>query len=726
MRRGGVNALFRPQSIAVIGATPRPLALGERVIRYLLRHGYKGKLYPVNPRYQHISGLPCFPSLSEVPGPVDLALVALSAERVLTALVDCAQKRVKAVTLFAAGFAESGPEGKELQNRIKEIVLESGLRICGPNGMGTINVREGIAASFSNVAEMERFIPGSVGVVAQSGGMASSIFDRAQEKGLGISFWVSSGNEVDLEAADYIDFMLDDLDTKVIMAFIEGFKNGPKFTAVADRALKLGKPLVVLKVGASEIGKKAAASHTGSLAGSDSVCDAVFKQRGIIRVDDIDELLETAHFLASGHIPEGDKIGIVAPSGGASVLITDKCEQQGLRIPEISAQTGERLRTVMPPFGSISNPLDPTGQGFVDPGLLVRCIEVFVQDEGFDVVVIHVPNLPGDFAADYAEGVVHAANLCSRPLAALYTGGALPRAALRVFRDNGIPSFLSFNSCFRAIGAGVRYCQNRREYLLRGDDSTSPTAVPRLATEVGDLLKSDAGALTEHASKLLLSAYSIPCTREGLAQSAEDAVAIANRIGYPVAMKVQSAHILHKTDAQVIRLGLADEVEVARSFTELEDRARKWNPKACIAGILVQEMVHQGVEAIAGISYDLQFGPVVLFGLGGIFVEVLRDVSMRVAPLSKRDAENMITEIKGFPLLDGARGRAKGDLDAVADVLLKLSQLAVECQGRISQVDINPLMILKEGEGVKAVDALVLLSDTHLRSKGISSSLNDR
>lgn len=718
----GLRALLCPTSIAIIGATERKLALGERIVRYLLKHGYKGRIYPINPQYQRVMGLPCFSSLQDVLDPIDLALIAVSADRVFSALEECAQKQVRTATVFASGFGESGPDGMVRQEKLREIVRRTGLRICGPNCMGTINVREGIVASFGNAAEMEKFIPGSVGIVAQSGGLAGSIFDRAQEKGLGISYVVSSGNEVDLEAADYCSFMLDDPGTKAIMVFAEGLKDGPKFVSMAERALYLGKPIVIFKAGRSEQGRKAAATHTGSLTGSDEVHDAVFKQKGVIRVHDIDELVDVTSLLAKYQETGGNSVGVMAPSGAAGVIISDKCEEYGLRLPQPSNRTTEELGKVLPDFGSVSNPLDPTGQGYGDPRQLRRCMEVFVRDENFDTVLIQVPTVAGDFAVDFAQGVVQAVSMVTRPVAALCTGGGLSQPAIEVLKDNGIPFFLSFDSCFKAIASLVRY-SHLVKLARSGEADPVPIVLdPGARNCLLDLLESNSPVLTEQESKSLLSLYSVPCTQEALARNPDEAVAIANRIGYPVAMKVQSPQIPHKTEARVIRLGIHSDGEVRNGFQELLENASKWDPQARIDGVLVQEMVKEGVETIVGVSSDPQFGPTILFGLGGIFVEVLKDVSMRIAPLTRRDAEEMVREVKGFPILQGARGRPKADLDALVDVLLSLSKLAIDSGGRISQLDINPLVVLEEGQGAKAVDALVLLEKASARQPQASPS----
>lgn len=705
VRVAGVEALMKPRSVAIIGASAQPGSIGERPIRYLRKHGFKGQIFPINPKYQELFGLPCYPGLQAVPGKVDLALVALSMERVFQALEECVQKGVTTATVFASGFAEAGGDGIERQAQLKAFAQRTGLRICGPNCIGTINIKDGVAATFSNAAEVDRFLPGKVGILAQSGGLAGSILDRAQSKGLGINYVVSSGNEVDLEAADYIDFMLADPDTAAVMAFVEGFKDGRKFAAVADRALEMGKALVILKGGRSEKGQMAAASHTGSLAGSDKVCDTLFRQKGVSRVDDLDSLVDTAILFANSPLPQGNRIGIFAPSGGAGVIMADKCEENGLKLVDLSPTTKEGLSKLMPAFGSISNPLDPTAQGYAAPDAMLACLDVFVRDQGFDTILVQIPTVSGEFAANLARGIVKAKGLTDRAYAVLCSSGASSEPAYQVFRESNVPYFNSFTNCFQAIGAAVKY--NRRLKDLPDLPASSAVQAGALG-QARDWLRSEGSVPTEYQSKKLLSCYGIPVTKEALAANLEQALEAAQSIGYPVVLKVQSPQILHKTDAKVVRLNVGSPGELEVAYREVVENAFRWNPEAQVQGVLVQEMAPPGTEVIVGMSRDEQFGPVLLFGLGGIFVEVFQDVAYRMAPLTEEAAREMIRETKGASILEGARGRPAADVNAVVDVLLKLSHLAGDLESEISQIDINPLIVYDAGHGVKAVDALVI------------------
>lgn len=698
---------MRPRSVAVVGASTQPGSVGERPIRYLKRHGYKGRIYPINPKYSEIAGLTCYPSLLAVPQEIDLTLLAVSVDRTFQVLEDCVQKGVRTATVFASGFAESGGEGVALQARIKAFCRATGLRVCGPNCIGTINIKDGIAATFSNVAEREAFIPGAVGLVSQSGGLAGSILDRAQDKGLGLSFVVSAGNEADLEVADYIDFMLSDSDTRVIMAFVEGFKNGVRLREVAARALEIGKPLVILKAGRSEKGKRAAVSHTGSLAGSDEIIDALFRQKGVIRVNDLDELVDTASFLALSPLPEGNRIGVLSLSGGAGVIMGDKCEENGLDLVDFSPNTKEALRRIMPSYGNISNPFDPTAQGYGGGGSLEVArfsLETLLGDETLDTIVAQLPTVSGEHAASLAREVGNSRKLARGGYAALCTAGASSEPAHRVFQQSGIAYFTSFTNCFKAIRAGYTY--SRR---LKTRSIPATLAIPPGTSQAASKYLETMGATgTEYESKALLSLYGIAVTAETLTTNLTEAVAAANRIGYPVALKVQSPDIPHKTEAGVIRLGINNADEVAAAYSAVLDSACRWNPRARVLGVLVQEMVPLETEALVGMVTDAQFGPVIAFGLGGVFVEVLRDMAYRPVPLCETDAREMIEEIKGYRVLQGVRGKPPADVEALVDVLLRLSCLATDLHEGISQIDVNPLAVMGAGRGVKAVDALVV------------------
>ena len=704
-----IECLIRPRSIAIVGASDDLTKMGGRPIKYLLKHGYRGKIIPINPKYSEIAGFSCYPRVSEVPGEVDQAMLIVPNRLVFDVLEECATKGVKAATIFSAGFAEAGAEGMAAQQRLRDFARERGVRLCGPNCIGVVNVNDGIFASFSLVGEKPSLLRGNIGLISQSGSLAGSLVAGAQDRGIGFAYFVSSGNEADLEASDFIRYMIRDAAIGVVAAVIEGFREGAKFKEVAEEALAAKKPLVVLKLGRYAKGRAAAASHTAALAGSAEVHRALFRQKGVISVGDIDELLDAALILARCPVPAGDGLGLVTHSGGTAVLSADKGEELGVNFPELSQRTKVELKKAAPLASSL-NPCDFTAQQINDPSILKLALNLFFDDANIDMVVFAMTSIPTpdmrvlEYAMETRQD-----NPNKKPLALLFSSTQLNDPFFGPFKQAGIPVFNSIERCLKAMRALGEYAKTVR----RARQLQAPGAWPAKAavdlTAVSELLAQNKGALTEFESKRLLALYGIPVAREALASTEQQAIAAARQIGYPVALKVQSRQILHKTEAQAIRLGLRSEPELVRAYRELLAQMAARPDAVEVQGILVQEMVKGGTEVIVGSSLDPQFGPQVLFGLGGIFVEVLQDVSLRLAPLSKLDAEAMLGEIRGEKILRGVRGRVPADCGAIQDVILKLSRLALDLQDRVAEIDINPLVALAEGEGAKAVDARVIL-----------------
>lgn len=700
-----VGPLLNPNSIAIIGATPDMSWHSGRFQHNLMKYGYEGGIFPVNPKYEEVQGLKCYHSILDIPREheVDLAIILVQARLVRDILQQCVDRGVKGALIFSAGFAELNEEGKQRQEGIKELAEKTGLRICGPNCMGMVNRYRGIPTygSFAIPDRPEELKKGHVAVVAQSAGIGSFIFNRADP--IGFSYVICSGNEVDAEAADFMKFMLDDPNTKVVAGHIEGFRNGRKFMAAADVAIQKRKPIVVYKVGRTEKGKKAAAAHTGALAGSDLVCDAVFKQKGITRAQSADDVLEFASFFARSPLPKGDGVGIVSGSGGVNTIVTDMCELLGLYVPEPSPRTKEEVGKMLT-ITNLGNPCDVV-ELQATPDRYRQFLDIFLHDENFQSLVIVLTPATRAPGKRLAEVVVDAVRGIDKPVVVLWGAGKLAEEGFAVLEDNNIPMFKSHEKGIEALAALIRY----KQFVERHEqDKASSASIVGNVREARKILTSRNGALTEYESKKLLACYGIPIARESLAASPQEAVALAREIGYPVALKVVSAQITHKTEANVVKLNVGSEAELRESYAEILANARRYSPEARIDGVLVQKMVGGGTEVIVGISHDAQFGPTVMFGLGGIFVEVLKDVSLRVAPLTRRDAEEMIRETKGFKVLQGVRGRPKADIDAIIDVLLRVSQLAMDLEDSISELDINPLIIFEEGKGAKAVDALVI------------------
>lgn len=708
-----LQRFFNPRSIAVIGASQDIRTINGKPLHYLQRHGFPGRLYPVNPKYAEIAGLACHPDLRAIEDDVDLALIAVNYKLVPAMIAQCAAKQVPFVTIFSSGFAEAGEEGRRVQREVADLAARGGIRICGPNCQGAVDLFHATAAAFSASLDPAPFLRGPVGFVTQSGALGYSIFNMAQESGIGFSHVVSTGNEMDLDAADFMDFMLEDDNTRMVFAYLEGIRDGAKFMRLADKARQAGKPLAVLKVGRSETGSRAAASHTAALTGSDEVFDAFARQKGIIRVDDIEEFIDLAEALKGrAPLPRGRGLGIASISGGGGVLCADTAEAGGLAVVALRPETSATIARNIPSFGSPVNPVDLTAQAINTADGFANVIQAMLADPGVDGLVVVITMIVGEPGLRMARDLVRLVREAEKPIVVAWTAGpALMREPFAVLREGGVPLYHSPVRAVRALGRWMRYGAERGRRPLAGP--AGPGAAegpPPLGAGVRDLLAGAAGALTERHSKQLLGAFGIAGSRERLARTREEARAAGEALGLPVAMKIDSPDILHKTEARAIRLNLADPRQLAEAFDEIVANARAHAPTARINGVLVQEMIPPGVEAIVGMNRDPQFGPVVMFGLGGIFVEILKDVSLRIAPLALDDALGMIREVRGYPLLAGARGRAKADIPALAQALVDVSRMALALGPRLGQLDINPLIVLPEGQGVRAADALVILS----------------
>jgi acetyltransferase len=704
-----LKPFFEPQSIALIGASNNPGKPSGRPLFALINKGYKGKIYPVNPKYDHISGIKCYPCLADIPGPVDLAVVSVPAAGVYDALEQCVDKGVKAAVIFSSGFAETGPEGRLAQDRIAELAGNSGLRLCGPNCLGVVNTRNGVMASFAFIVDIPDLDNGTVGFVTQSGAFGALIYAQALCSGVGLNYFVSVGNEADLEFADFLGYMVQDDNTRVLGGYLEGAKDGPKLRRVAEDAARLGKPVMIMKVGRSSAGARAASSHTGSLAGSDRIYDAFFKQTGIIRIDGPEELIAFVPLILAGRLPKGRNIALLTVSGGAGVTLADMCERLGLTIPPLSESARSKMEAALPFFASAQNPIDLTSQYVTNPEMLVVCFNALLEEDNIDIILGNF-DLREPYGMEMARRVIDIYYSTGKTIVICpwIFPGQDEGDGVRELRRAGVPVLLNTAQAVRAVAHLVDYADFLRK--KKSGEYRVPSISVQGYDSIRDLVKGK-GTLSEGESKALLSKFGIPVTRGGLAGSAEEAVELAGQIGYPVALKVDSPDIPHKTEAGAVFLNLASEEEVRKAFAAILQNAGNYKPDARINGVLVQEMLPEGIEVIIGVTRDPVFGPTIMFGLGGIFVEVLKDVSFRVVPLSRGDALDMIKEIKGYQVLKGVRGRPPADIEALAGVIMKVSTLATVLKDQVEELDINPLVVYPEGKGVKAADAMVVIKE---------------
>jgi acetyltransferase len=697
--------MLHPQSVAVVGATPR-LQYGGRFLAAMLKSKDRVRVYPVNPKYAELSGVTCYPSIEALPETPDLVGVIVPHEQVIPVLESSHRRGVTSAIVISAGFAERGTaEGRGLQERLSTFTRETGLRVSGPNCLGVANVTEDIWPMASSLSAGVTPAPGAIGLVCQSGATAfGPLQTRAADAGIGYSYIISTGNEADLEFADYVRYLLDDPHTRVIAGFIEGLHtaNGSKFVEVAKLAAECGKPIVLIKIGRSDSGSRAAGSHTGALTGSDARFDAVCAQYGITRVQDYDELLEISQLLAQSKPPPQPGVAVVSHSGGVSSLTADMLGAAGLQLPPLTDQTRAELNDIIQDFGWAANPADLTG--FLMREDFPRIVESMINQPAVGTLVVASAG-----SEARAEEAVSLRQRSTRNLVYMWTGARGDGNALPRLKAAAVPIFYTPAGLARGLRSLLAYHAWHEKRQRDGFASAPPMTPDQLAARSG-LEDPDTGrrVLSEYESKRLLSAWGVRGTRERRAASAEAAVEAAELLGYPVVLKADSADILHKTEAGAVRLGLGDAAQVNMAFADVMARARAFAPDARVDGVLVQEMITNGIEVIVGVSIDAQLGPMLLLGIGGVLVEVYRDVCLRRCPIHLDEARDMIESLQGARLLHGYRGQLPADVDALARTLVAVSHMAVHLEDVLVEVDINPLLVLPDGEGVTAADALVV------------------
>ena len=716
-RRDNLQYLFKPQSIGILGASSDLNKVSGRPLAYMLRFGYPGKIYPINPKYDEIAGVRCYPSLNEVPDDIDILMAIIPSKAILPNLETGLKKGVKAAVIISGGFAETGEKGRKLQDELSAFARDSGMLIYGPNTTGFLSLVNRTVATFSQSLEViDDMTPGKTGLITQSGAFGAAIFVRAVRVGLGLSHWAATGNEADLEFCDFLEYMVEDSDTKVIAGFLAGVEDGQKLMTALDRAAQKEKPVVLLKVGDTEAGKRAAHSHTGAIVGSTKAYEAAFKQKGVVVARDIGQLIDFSMALASTTLPRGKKVGIMTESGGGGVLLTERCAELGLEVSEVRGSTREKLMEVVPSLGSVKNPVDLTGQSLSNPALVKGAVEVMFTAPDFDMLVplLLMSKATAEQKARDLLKIVNQDTDSQKSVMVCWPEG--PKQWIQWLMNKGIHVAVTPTRCAHTLNALATYAEFLKSY--KGSQLTASTAIPNFPADrkekaiaiIQAAKQNGVSRLGEYEAKKLLAAYGIPVATEALAGSLDEAVEAADRIGYPVVAKVISADIPHKTEAGVVALNIDSQDALRQAYNQILENAKANRPDAVLEGILIQEMISaRGVEAIVGVSREEPFGPAIMFGLGGIFVEILKDVAIRVLPVTNKDVQDMIQQIQGFSILKGTRGYKPADVAALTEVLLKSACLADELKGEIAELDINPLIVLEDGQGVKAVDALVML-----------------
>jgi len=705
-----LKPLFSPDSVAIIGASADTTTLRGRTTHYLIAHGYPGRIYPVTRSLPEVFGLRSYPTVAELPEAPDLAVVVVPAAYVVPTLEECGRKGVRAAVVISSGFAEErGEAAQERDRALREVISRFGIVVCGPNSEGLVNPLKPLVATFSPVFHdaAHSLFPESrrsraIAVSCQSGALTFAFLSRGRPRQLRFTYQASAGNQTCLEAHDYFDWLLDSDGADIFLAYLESIRDPARFRAVADKAAEAGKPMIVAKVGRSEAGRRAAASHTGSLAHSGVIDDAIFRHHGIIRGEDLDHMLDMAAAFAFCKLPRGNRVAVITGSGGSAVWMSDLLTAHGLELPVLEEDLQQRLMALLPSYASAQNPVDGTAQAIHEVGY-AKLVEIVRESQRIDTILL-IGSLANEATAKQrAEELAAVTGDTDQPII-LSTYTTATAAAMAAFAEAGIPCYTSMPSCARAIRALVDYAQFQERRRQPKAASATPPAV---RGEVRSALAAAGPVLTEVAAKALLACYGVPRPPEALATSAEEAAAAALQIG-PVALKVQSPDITHKTEAGAVALGVSGDAAVREAYQRVMASAKSAHPEASIHGVLVQAMAPPGREVILGITHDATFGPMLMVGLGGIHAEVLRDVAFAPAPIGPQEAQSLLGELKGAALLDGVRGAPPADRAALIELMASLSRFAADHADLIEEIDLNPVIIHAQGQGLTVVDALIV------------------
>ncbi len=695
-----LSRLLSPRAVAVVGASTDLSRIGGQPIKLLTEYGYRGKVYPVNPKYSEVKGLTCYPDVGAVPKPCDVALIAVAGHLVPGAIEQCGKAGIPYAVILSAGFSEAGDAGKSLNEKLLAAIKSSGVRVVGPNCLGVMNLDEDFRLGFGGTLQLKTLKPGPIAMVTQSGGFGFGVVAVACYHGLGFNHVISTGNEADLTALDWMEHLIERPDVEILTAFLEGTTEGKRLRRLGTRALELGKPVLIWKVGNSDVGSKAATSHTARLTAGYELFRTAFREGGFIEVHDIDDLIDICKAFRARKLPRSNRVGVMTLSGGAGVLLADRCVANGLTLPKLADATREKLRGIVVAYASIENPIDTTAQGYNDNfASYTNTMREVLADPNIDAIVARAPR--GGVVQTWGEGLVDMLKGVDKPLILNWpTSPDDNAAAMQWLEAHGVPCIMAPGRAVDALAALNEFAGKRRSFeAARARGGKRAIAAQKL-----DL--PGAGTLGEHASKALLKTYGIAVTEEKLL--APDAIEklTAPSLPFPLAVKIESADIPHKTEAGVIRLHINTLDALKQATREVITAAKQYKPDARIAGVLVQQMA-TGEEVIVGAVNDAHFGPVIAFGLGGVFTEIMHDVTHRYAPFDTETALAMIHDIKGVKLLQGYRGKPPCNIDALADAISRLSLLVADHADRIAEIDINPLFV--NAQGVVAADALVVL-----------------
>jgi acyl-CoA synthetase (NDP forming) len=696
-----LSALLNPRSIAIVGASENAARIGGRPLRYLRESGFAGAVYPVNPNRDSVQGFAAYPSVSSLPETPDVAILAVPAAATVEAVRECAGRGVSSAIVFSAGFAETSEEGRAMQNEITGIAREAKMRVLGPNCLGVFNAKANYYGTFSAILDTGLISPGPVSVVSQSGAYGSHVTHLARQRGLGISHWVTTGNECDIDVAEALRWVVDQEGVNVVMAYAEGIRNRDAFIDALETARRRETAIVFMKVGRSEVGAHAVSSHTAALAGSDSVFDAVLRQYGVHRARTTAEQLDIAYAASRGVFPRRGKLGIFTLSGGFGIQMADDAADAGLDVAPMPEAAQSELKEILP-YASPVNPVDATAQALTELPVMTRFIRTMLEKGGYDMFTGIFGSGPASptFGPMLRRALEDAVSDRDDVIKCLTMSA--PPDVMRTYEDKGFLVYEDGTALTHALGALVRF---RKSFDL----AKALTHVQPVAPAPASI---PARAITEHEAKSILGKAGIAFTPERLVAPDADPGPAADELGYPLVMKISSPDLPHKTEVGGVALSLRNVAEVRNAMGAMLERVRAKAPAARIEGVILTPMLSGGVETIAGVFTDPVMGPVVMFGLGGVFVEVLKDVTFRVAPFDRAEALRMIREIRGFAMLEGVRGAPPADLDALADLLSRLSIFAHANADRIDSIDLNPVLAMPQGRGAVPLDALIVAAGT--------------
>ncbi len=697
MNDNGLEKLFNPSSVAVIGASQTKGKIGHDVLLNIKESGYKGKIYPINPKDTEVMGYKAYPSVLGVKDNIDLAVFAIPAPAVVEVMKECGDKGIKAAIVITAGFKETGPEGKKLELELAAVAKERGIRVLGPNCLGFISSTTHLNASFAAISPL----PGDIAFFSQSGALCTAILDWAVKEKIGFSKFISLGNKADISETDLLKALGEDPDTKVILGYIEDVKDGREFMRVA-REVTAKKPVIICKAGGTKAGAKAASSHTGSLAGSEVAFDAAFAQTGIIRAATIEDLFDYAVAFSYQKLPKGDKLAIITNAGGPGIIAVDAVERsQFTKVAPLAKETTDYLRGALPKAAALNNPVDVIGDA--DDQRYKIAVNALLKDPNVNGLIVILTPQSNSKIKETAEVLV--AKRDDKPIFTSFIGGKLVEKGVNILQDNKIPNYRFPERAVSSFNVMVKY-KNIREITR---EAAKPFKVDKEKVKkiIDEAVRAGQKEIPEYLARDIVESYGFRLPKSVLAKDANEAVAAAEKVGYPVVMKIASPDILHKSDVGGVKVNLKSAKEVEGAFNEMAQKAKKAVPNANVLGVLIQEMVAGGKEVILGMTRDAQFGPLLMFGLGGIYVEVLKDVSFRIAPITSREASEMIDGIRSVALLKGARGEKHADVESIKDSLLRLSQMVTEFP-MIRELDINPLKVFSVDQvGSIAIDARI-------------------